>query len=167
MAPATGLYLFAAIGQALQALAYSRLGKHQAASDAMQASDATAARIGGQPLMMFDWIAAARAELALNAGILQMAIEDAEKAAALADAIGGILAKGWAARVWGQALAQKKEAVWDQVDAYMATSLRAFQACEAVNEQRHTHTVWSTLYEIRGDTTNARRHFDLAAQDVT
>lgn len=159
----TDMALHASLALGFKALAQSRLGQPQEALETMAAARAMGARVGGQ-LMMSDWLAAANAEIAYNAGKREDAIRLAEEAATLAQACEGIFAEGWAQRVWGQAsteaegVSQKEE-----VDGHLARSLELFERGGAVIEAARTRVAWGQVLQARGKAEAAREHFEKAA----
>ena len=155
--------LHASLALGFKALAQSRLGQPQDALETMAAARAMGARVGGQ-LMMSDWLAAANAEIAHNAGKLEDAIRLAEQAVALAQSCDGIFAEGWAQRVWGQASANAEGGRQnDEVDGHLARSLELFERGGAVIEAARTRVAWGQVLQARGKAEAAREHFEKAA----
>jgi ATP/maltotriose-dependent transcriptional regulator MalT len=153
----SGALLFTTIGLGFQAVAFSRLGRHQDAQRAMAASHAAAMRVGGQP-MMSDWLAAANAEVAFNAGNLQDALVLAERASVRAQAVGSLFADGWAQRIWAQALAGQPSPRWELAEEHLAASLQAFERGDSRIEAARTHAVWARICRARGDIERGREH---------
>lgn len=155
--------LFASLALGFKALASSRLGKPQDALETMAAAQALGAQLGGQ-LLLFDWLAAANAEIAYNAGKFEDAIRLAQQAVTLAESCDGILAEGWAQRVWGQAAAKAEgESRNEQVDEHLARSLELFERGGAVLEAARTRVAWGKVLQARGNADAALPHFEQAA----
>jgi tetratricopeptide (TPR) repeat protein len=155
--------LHASLALGFKALAQSRLGQAQDALETMAAGRAVGARVGGQ-LMMSDWLAAANAEIAYNAGKSGVAIRLAEQAAALAQSCDGIFAEGWAQRVRGQASASAEGGKEnDTADGHLARSLELFERGGAVIEAARTRAAWGQALAARGKAEAAREHFEKAA----
>ena len=162
VASTSGAALYVSVGLDFQALALSRLGRHQEAHGRMTESRAMAARIGGQ-YMMSDWLSAAHAEIAYNAGEFQDALTRAEQAVALAQSFEGDFAQGWAQRVWGQALHALDPSRWAEAEVHLGESLRLLQACDARLEAAQTHDAWGRLRRALADEDGAQAHFAEAA----
>ena len=154
------IYVYFAL--AWQALAESRLGHHEAASASLTGCRAIRRSLG-QRLLYGDWIAAAEAEVALNAGRLEEACALAEQAVGAAQAVGGIFAEGLAQRVWGQALAALDLACHGEAEEHLAASLRCFEEGEHRLEAARTRLAWGLLCRARGHTISALDHLERAA----
>lgn len=154
--------LFAALALGFKALASSRLGKPQDALETMAAAQALGAQLGSQ-LLLFDWLSAANAEIAYNAGNFEDALHLAEQAVALAQSCDGIFAEGWAQRVWAQAAAAEGSSQNEQVDEHFARSLELFERGGAVLEAARTRVAWGKVLQARGNAVAARQHFEQAA----
>ena len=114
--------------------------------------------------MMSDWLAAATAELACNAGNSEEAVRLAGLAVAQAQLSDGIFAEGWAQRVWAQAGAKAEGASQaEQVDEHFARSLELFERGGAVLEAARTRVAWGSALQARGKAEPAREHFERAA----
>ena len=157
-----GNSLMISVGLGFEAWALSRLGRHDEAAKRMGQANAEAEKIGGR-LVAADWIAAASAELALNAGRPEEAVARVGPAIEKARAIGGIFGEGLAQRIWGQALAQLEPTGHEEVDLHLATGLRLFQEGDCMLEVAHTHAVWGVLLRDRGDLPGAADHLAQAA----
>ena len=155
-----GNSLMVAIGLGFEAWALSMLGQHETAEQRMADAHQEAEKIGGR-WVLADWIAAARAELALNAGRMDEAIARADAAIQMASAIGGIFAEGVARRAWGVALARLGS--HEDSDLQMQASLDLFEAGQCVLEVAHTQFAWGQLYHDRGDGQAAIEHLEQAA----
>jgi len=156
-----GNSLMVAIGLGFEAWALSMLGQHETAEQRMADAHAEAEKIGGR-WVLADWIAAARAELALNAGQPDEAIVRADAAIQMASAIGGIFAEGVARRARGVALARLGRQ--QDSDLQMQASLDLFETGQCVLEVAHTHVAWGQLCHDRGDAQAAIEHLSQAAQ---
>ena len=154
----SGAPLYAAIGLDYEALALSRLGRHAESQRCMAEARVFAARVGGK-FMMSDWLAAAHAEIAYNAGQFQDALILAAEAVALAQSLDGDFAQGWAQRVWGQALAEHDPARWTEVETHLGESLRLLVACGAGQEARYTRLAWDRLHLAGSHETDAPQGF--------
>jgi tetratricopeptide (TPR) repeat protein len=157
-----GNSLMVAIGLGFEAWALSLLGQHETAEERMAEAHAEGETIGGR-WVLADWIAAARAELALNAGQPDEAIVRAGAAVEMANAIGGIFAEAVARRAWGLALAQLGPDRQGESDLHMQTSLQLFEAGQCMLEVAHTHLAWGILCRDRGDRRAATEHLEQAA----
>jgi tetratricopeptide (TPR) repeat protein len=160
-----GNSLMISVGLGFEAWALSRLGKHQEAEERMAEAIGEAEKIGGR-IVAADWIAAASAELALNAGRPEEAIARVAAAIERARAIGGIFGEAVAQRIWGQALAQAQPSAHEEADLHLATSLDLFGQGGCKLEVAHTHSAWGVLLRDRGDLTAAEEHFGHAAELV-
>ena len=147
-------------GLAFRGWAEGRLGKHAAAVADMERSKAIGAGLGR--LILSDWFAVGRADIALSAGRTEEALMLAEQAVEAATQIGSMFTKGLAHRVWAQALAAAPPR-WDEVEMHMAASLRAFASGEARLPAAHTQLVWGQLCRDRRDLAAALDHSREAA----
>jgi predicted ATPase len=162
IAEQSGERLFAYVGHGYRGWAESRLGQHEAARESMAESIAVGQSLGGQ-LIMADWLAAAHAEIALNAGRIEEALALAEEAVALGKSAGSLFSEGLAHRVWATALAARRPPLWEEAEAHMEASLQPLEAGEAYLEAARTHLAWGLLRRDRGDAAAARDHFEKAA----
>jgi predicted ATPase/class 3 adenylate cyclase len=160
-----GNSLMISVGLGFEAWALSRLGRHEEGQARMAEAIGEAEKIGGR-IVAADWIAAANAELALNAGRWDEAVERVGPAIEKARAIGGIYGEAVAQRIWGQALAQQQAAAHEEIDQHLAASLELFQAGGCRLEAAHTHVAWGAVLRDRGDTSAAEDHFGQAAEVV-
>lgn len=145
-----------------QAWAQSRLGMHAAARATLAATDAVAASFGTR-LIFDDWFAAARAEIEMNAGQCERALELAQSAAIEARAAGGLFSEGVAQRVWGQALAAVDRPGLTQAEEHFTASLELFEQASAAIEAARTHLLWGEVLLQRGERERAREHLEKAA----
>jgi tetratricopeptide (TPR) repeat protein len=157
-----GNSLMISVGLGFEAWALSRLGQHQEAEERMAQAHAEAEKIGGR-IVAADWIAAANAELALNAGLPDEAVTRVGPAIEKARAIGGIFGEGLAQRTWGLALAQLPGSTHDEVDLHLAASLELFEQGNCQLEVAHTRLAWGALLHERGDSAEAVDHLEKAA----
>jgi class 3 adenylate cyclase/tetratricopeptide (TPR) repeat protein len=157
-----GNSLMTSVGLGFEAWALSRLGQHQQAEERMAEAHAEAEKIGGR-IVAADWIAAASAELALNAGQPDEAIARVGPAIEKARAIGGIFGEALAQRTWGLALAQLDPSAHEEPDLHMAASLDLFEQGDCQVEVAHTHLAWGLLLRDRGDWSGAADHLQRAA----
>jgi class 3 adenylate cyclase/tetratricopeptide (TPR) repeat protein len=143
-------------GLAFRGWANGRLGHHAAARRDMEQSNAVGAGLGR--LILADWFAVARADVAVSAGRIEEAVTLAEQAVGVANQVGSVFTEGFAHRVWAQALAATAPPRWDEAEAHLATSLRALESGEARLPTAHTHLVWGQLCRDRQDTAAALDH---------
>lgn len=158
----TEMLFIESLALGIKALASSRLGKHKEAEKTIQASHNVGAQIGGRYLMS-DWISAANAEIALNAGDSARAIQLAEQVSAVAGSTESQFVHGWAQRIWGSALAIGAAALWAQVQQHFASSLELFQTGGATLEEAQTHLAWGQAAQAHSEFGSAREHFVKAA----
>lgn len=154
------LLIYAAHG--LLATAQSRLGNHQAAFENLEKSERIAKQLGGR-LVFHEWFAASAAEVALNAGLLDSALQRAEQGLEVAREAGSIYAEGIVQRVWGQALGASGSPEQQGLDQHFVASLDAFDAGDARLEAARTHVAWARILRERGNVTGAREHLEKAA----
>ena len=128
----------------------------------MAEAHAEAETIGGR-VVAADWIAAASAELALNAARPEEAVIRAQGAIEMARSIGGIFGEALAQRVWGQALARLSPPRHQESDLHLASSLGLFETGHCKVEVAHTHLAWGVLCRDRGDRPAAIDHLQAAA----
>jgi class 3 adenylate cyclase/tetratricopeptide (TPR) repeat protein len=159
----SGNSLMISVGLGFEAWALSRLGRHDEAEARMAEAVAEAEKIGGR-IVAADWVAAASAELALNADRPEEAIARVASAIEKARAIGGIFGEGAAQRIWGQALARLQPEEQEEVDLHLATSLELFQEGDCKLEAAQTHFSWGVLLRDRGNLAEAQDHFGHAAE---
>jgi class 3 adenylate cyclase/tetratricopeptide (TPR) repeat protein len=152
-------------GLAFRGWARGRLGHHEAARSDMEQSNAVGAGLGR--LILSDWFAVARADIALAAGRIDEALTLAEQAVNVANQIGSIFTEGFAHRVWAQALAAATPPRWDEAEAHLATSVRMLESGEAHLPAAHAHLLWGRLCRDRQDTAAALDHLRRAADQFT
>jgi tetratricopeptide (TPR) repeat protein len=164
----SGSQMYVYFGLALETWAESRLGQHTAAMGSLAQAKVVAQQLGPQ-LLFGDWFAAVEAEIALNAGRIDVALELGERAVTLAQSVEGTFAEALAQRVCGQALVAlflsgvEGPPHWEQAEAHLAASLELFKLGGATLEAARTHVAWGQLLHARGDADAAREHFEKAA----
>ena len=156
--------LVAYIAYAFRSWAESRLGNHAAAEADMAKSKSIGQHLGAQ-LVFAEWIAAASAEMAFNAGRFAESRTLSEEAVKAAGSANDIFAQGLAQRTWAQALASLTSAGDDDLAAHLAESLRLFESGDARLEAARTRAVWGKLCLERGDVSGARGHLEQAARE--
>jgi hypothetical protein len=127
----------------------------------MEQSNAVGAGLGR--LILADWFAVARADVALAAGRIDEAPTLAEQAVGVAKQVGSIFTQGLAHRVWARALAAATPPRWEEAEAHLVTSLRAFESGEAHLPAAHARLLWGQLCRDRQDTAAALDHLERAA----
>jgi tetratricopeptide (TPR) repeat protein len=148
-------------GLAFRGWANGRLGHHAAARSDMEQSNTVGAGLGR--LILADWFAVGRADIALAAGRIEEALTLAEQAVGVAEQVGSVLTQGLAHRVWAQALTAATPPRWDEAEAHIATSLRALESGEARLPAAHAPLIWGRLCRDRQDTAAALDHAQRAA----
>jgi tetratricopeptide (TPR) repeat protein len=151
-----------ASGLGLASWSEALLGNIDTAEELSLRSLSMGATIGPR-LVLADWFAAARAEMALLGGRLDDAQARAREAVDLAHEVGSRFSEGLAERVWGRALAQAPAADWTEAEAHLAASLQAFEVAGALLEGARTHVAWGQVLQRRGNPQAAREHFEKAA----
>ncbi|MBI1802758.1 MAG: AAA family ATPase [Chloroflexi bacterium] len=142
-----------------QAWAESRLGQHEAARQSLAQIYHLIVEQLDSAIYARDWGLAVSAEIALNAGRLDEALQGARRAADLAERSEGLYAGGLAQRVWGEALARLSPPRPVEAARHFAESLRQFEEGEARLEVARTHIAWGALGRAA-----AREHWPKAAQ---
>jgi class 3 adenylate cyclase/tetratricopeptide (TPR) repeat protein len=149
------------VGLGFLGWAEGRLGNRAAAIANMERS-AEVGRDLGQ-LLLADWFAVARADLARCDGDGATALALAEKAVAVARRAGSAFSEGLAHRVWAQALAEATPPRHDEAEGHLATAVELLAAAEGRLQVGHTYRVWAELRQARGDMAGALDHFRQAA----
>ncbi len=157
-----GSPLLVHIAICFEAWGLSMLGRHEAARERMADAQAVAEALGGR-LFMADWVAAANAELALNAGRPLEAVERAQVAVEMAQAVEGVFGEGLAQRAWGIGLARSGAAAIDASEGHLGRSLELFEAGGSRVEVAHTEMAWGQVCRERADEIAAADHFRRAA----
>ena len=145
------------LGLGFRGWAEGRIGDHAAAAASLARSAEVGAQLG-QPLLLEDWFAMARADVAFCTGDIERAIALAECAVAAAQRASALFSRGLAHRIWAQALAAGESPRWDQADAHMKLSLELFEAGDARLPTVHTRMVWAGICRARGDIAGADEH---------
>ncbi len=157
----SGDRMTAYVALGFQAWAESRLGHHDDADRIFAKWETLAANLGGR-LIVSDWFAAVKAELAFNAGRIEEALTLAERAVTLAKSVNGLYGEGIAQRVWGQALAAFDPNQWREAATHLAGSVQALDAGDARLEAARSHVALGTLLRDHNEHAAAREHFDKA-----
>lgn len=150
------------IGHALEALAYSRLGRQEQAHVSIAHEEQAALQFGGEQFFQV-FVLPIRTEIAYNLSDYAEAIMRAQETIAFAQPLGGIWAVGIAERVWAQSVARMDPACIHDVDKHFAESLGAFARGQAVLEAARTHLEWAKVFILRGAKDAARGHLAKAA----
>ena len=153
-----GERLWTSLGYGFKGWAESRLGDHAAALLSMAKGKAIIEGLGGQ-VVAADWLAAAEAEIALNAGRVEDALRLAPAAVAFGQKAGGIYGVALAERTWAQALARLEPPLWDQAQTHLAESMRLFEEGDSRLEVARTDCVFGDLRRARGDHPAAALHY--------
>jgi tetratricopeptide (TPR) repeat protein len=148
-------------GLAFRGWANGRLGRHPAARRDMEQSRAVGAGLG--QLVLADWFAVGRADIALSAGRVEEALTLAQQAVGVANQVGSVFTEGLAHRVWAQALAAASPPRRDEAEAHLATSLRALESGEAWLPAAHARLTWARLCRDLRDPAAALDHAQRAA----
>ncbi len=149
-----GSPLLVHIAICFEAWGLSKLGQAEAARERMADAQAVAQALGGR-LFMADWVAGANAELALDAGDPEAALERAQVAVEMARAVEGIFGEALARRAWGLAFARVADPRPEESDAQLARSVELFEAGGSLVEAAHTRLAWAETCRVRGDDVTA------------
>ncbi|MFO0579161.1 MAG: protein kinase [Polyangia bacterium] len=141
-----GSALFQYMISALRAWAQSRSGLHAEAEESLQRCHEAGQRLGSR-LLIGDWVAAIRAELALNRGDNAAARALGGGALAVAQASRGLYARGLAQRVIAQALLNDDRL--DEAETALRSSHEAFALGGAVVALGETDALFLRLRELR------------------
>jgi tetratricopeptide (TPR) repeat protein len=144
--------------------ANSSLGRHDEAR-ACRARAVELEKVMGGRLIMSDWYVAADAELALNAGRVEEALEGAMAVAESSRGAELCLSHGIAERVWGAALARAGDAAG--CDAHMKTSVEVLEDAGVVFQAARTRLAWALARHARGDVAMAEQLFEEALAVLT
>lgn len=158
----SGNRLQAYIGWGMRGWAEGLLGDIARADENMRKSQEIAKSLGTQ-LLLSDWLAVARAEIALGAGKVQDALKLVQEAMELARSVGNAYSQGLAHRVWGQSLAALNPPHWEEAEEHMAASVQSLASGEALLEVARTHLIWGGLARTHNDHAAARDHLEKAA----
>lgn len=150
------------VGLGFKAWSEVRAGRPSLARETMDRYEALAQTLG-QRLVVADWFAAARAEIALALGQTSEPCRLAEEAVEMATAMGGVFAEGFARRTWARAVAARGRPA-EEVDTHLQGSLDAFESGGVRPEIARTHVAWAELLRARGEARAAVEHLDAAAR---
>lgn len=153
-----GERLWTALGYSFQGWAHSRLGDHAAAASSTAKAKVIIEGLGGR-VVAADWLAAAEAEIAFNAGRNDEALTLAARALEFAQQGGGIFGAALAERIWAQALARAEPPQWEAVDKRLTNAMSLFEEGDNRLEVARTHVVWGDLCRGRGDLSAASAHY--------
>ncbi len=153
------LYLY--IGHSFCAWAQTHLGRAREAIASMNRCDEVGRSMGGR-LLIGDWIAAIKAEIARSAGLPVQAARLAEQAVAVAREAGGLFAEGLAQHTWALALAALTPPRLDEVEMHLAAGLQALETGQSGPLTARLHATWAALARARRDFPASREHLRLA-----
>jgi len=145
--------------RAFQGWALSRAGEHLAAAESMSRSQAVGEGLGPK-LILADWFAVARAEMALNAGHTREAVELCRDALVVAERIGSVFTQGLTHEVWAMAVAEDSAA---EAEAHFAKAIDLIESGDGVLAAGYVYFEWAQLCERQGHTEDAVGHFSTAA----
>lgn len=151
-----------ALGLGFASLAEALSGNIEIADDLSSRSESLGKTIGPR-LVMADWLAAARSEMALLGGRLDDAQVQAREAVDLAQQVGSPFSEGLAERVWGRAMSQLTPPNWAEAESHLAASLQSFETAHAQLEVARTQIAWGKVLKLQGNAEGAREHFEKAA----
>jgi predicted ATPase len=114
------------VGLGFRGWAEARLDNHAAALASMERSREVGAGLG--QLLLADWFAVARADIALCAGQIEEALILAVEAVQVAKRASSVFSAGLAHRVWARALAASTPPRPEEADAHLATSLELLES---------------------------------------
>ncbi|MFL6047349.1 MAG: ATP-binding protein [Propionibacteriaceae bacterium] len=157
----SGDHVILHLGLGFRGWANGRLGHHAAACNDMEQSNAVGTGLG--PLILADWFAVARADVALSAGHIDEALMLAAQAVAAAEQVDSVFTEGLAHRLWGQALTAVTPPRWDEAEAHLAICLRELESGDARLPAAHAQLFWAQLCRDRQDTAAALDHAQKAA----
>lgn len=148
------------VGLGFRGWAEARLGNDAAALASMERSRKVGACLG--QLLLADWFAVARADIALCAGQIEEAMALAEEAVDAAERPKSVFSAGMAHRVWARGLAATISPRWEEAEAHLVTSLKLLESGGARLQAAHTHLVWGGICRDRQDFSAALSHFEQA-----
>jgi hypothetical protein len=128
----------------------------------MEQSNTVGAGLG--QLILADWFAVARADIALTARLIDEALMLAEQAVGVAEQVGSVFTAGLAHWVWAQALAAVTPPRGDEAEAHLAICLRKLESGGARLPAAHAQLFWAQLCRDRQETAAAVDHAQRAAQ---
>jgi hypothetical protein len=150
------------LGYGFLSWAQSRAGQIEAAITNM-AQAQTIRHSVSERLILTDLLEGIGAETALLAGQIDEALARARQVVEIAAPAGSLFAEGVSQRVWGRALAALTPPQWEEAEAHMAASLRAFEVGKCFLEAARTHVAWGRICRTKGNAAAAREHFEKAA----
>lgn len=150
------------VGHGDRAWAECRRGDHAAAAAHMERCREVGQTLGPR-LVIADWFAAARAEMALRAGRLAEAASLAAEAVEFARSMGGLFGEGLAEQTWGEALAAMDPPRTGEAEGHFAAAQQAFEAGGAHLPLAHLRLAWGRVLLERGRAGDARPHLEAAA----
>lgn len=156
--------LYRTLGMDVSAWAYSHMNQHQRASSLRAQAVALRSTIGGG--IMKDWCEAGEAEIHLNAGRAEEALEQAKKTVATYQPHGLLFTIAVAERVWGCALA-RLGADMAEAEAHFKNSLSISDSAGNVTQSLQTELWWGRICRERGLHGEAALHFERARGQFT
>ena len=144
------------------AWAHSQLGRHDSAAECRASAQRIADTMGGR-LMLNDWFCAGDAEMALNAGDVDLALRRAAQVAEETGAAGQLFSCGIAHRVWGEALALGGD--FGAADEHMEKSIATHAAGGIHAQVARTRFRWALQHRRRGDIARAESLYASARED--
>ena len=147
-----GLYV------ALDFMAWSEsyLGRYEQAAEHRARSTVIRQDIGGG--IMRDWFEAAEAEILLNSGRTEEALQQAKKVAASSRVAELPFSQAVAERAWGCALIRLGSS-FEEAEEHFQTSLDICRGTEQVTNAAQTELWWGRMCRERGDESKAQLHF--------
>jgi class 3 adenylate cyclase/tetratricopeptide (TPR) repeat protein len=161
----SGEQVILCVGLGFRSWAEGRLGDHASALAGMERSRKIATGLG--KVLLGDWFAVARADVALCAGQVGTAVALAEEAVTAAKQTDDVFSGGLAHRVWARALAVAVPPQYGAAQAHLATSLELLESGRARLQAAHTHMVWGDICRDLGDFPAAIGHFGAALRQFT
>jgi hypothetical protein len=128
----------------------------------MARSDAVRERLGR--VILEDWFAVGKADIALQAERHGEALALAEEAVAVGQRVGSVFTGGLAHRVWAQALTIVDPGNREAMEAHMTACLRALESGEARLQMAHSQLIWGLLCFAHKDFGQAFDHWQEAAK---
>lgn len=152
LAEQTGQPLHRYLAAFLLGWTFAYLGRAEEARARMAEADVVTTAMGGR-LMIADWFAVAKAELALLCGEQERALVEAERAATTFGAQGMLLSTAVAERVWGLALGMKDSSAAGLAAAepHIQESVKLLGQGSYLSEVARTELSWACLLRSRGE----------------
>lgn len=144
------------VGFGFRSWAEAKLGKLEAALRSMQRSEEIAAGLGR--LLLADWFAVARADIALMSGQALDAMALAEDAVMIAGRANSVFSAGLAHRVWARALATISPPRFEEAEQHLNTSVELLESGDARLQAAHTRILWARVCRERSRLNAAMRH---------